>query len=116
MSKVTTVNDAVIALNGSLSNAIEIGAVDAIGLVMPAAMDGTAITFAVCDTLGGTYVPLYDDFGSEVTVTYATSRAVALSGVLASLFPWKFIKIRTGTVGTPVVQTAARTIKVVTKG
>jgi len=116
MSKVTTVNDAVIAISTSLSGAIEIGAVDAIGLVMPAAMDGTSITFAVCDTLGGTYVPLYDDTGVEVTVTHAASRAVSLSTVLASMFPWKFMKIRTGSVGTPTTQTAARTIKVVTKG
>lgn len=107
---------ATIAINESLSNAIEFSRRDGIGINMPAAIDGTVITFAVSDVINGTFQPLYDAYGTEVTVTMAASRAIALDGVLGAVYPWAAIKIRTGTAASPTVQSAARELKVVAKG
>ena len=47
-------------------------------LYIPSNFDGTQIKFHVCDTYGGTYVPLVDDTGTDITYTVAASKAIAL--------------------------------------
>lgn len=48
-----------------------------VGISLPAALTGTALTFTVCNTLAGTYVPLYNAAG-VVSYTVAASRYVAI--------------------------------------
>ena len=80
-------------------------------LLTPAAWDAAAITFLVSERRDGTYLPLYDSFGAEVSVTVAVSRAIALDPTtFAGL---RFFKLRSGTAGTPVNQTAARAITII---
>lgn len=79
------------------------------GLITPAALTGTAITFTACDTVDGTFVPVYDSDGNQVSVAVAASRALGLSGTEAdALAPWPFIKLVSGS-----AEGAAREIKVV---
>jgi len=89
-----------------LSSAVEIGDWSLAGFIMPAAWDAAALTFQVCDTYGGTYIDLYTDGGTEVNVGVTTSRAYALSACTngASLKPWRYIKVRSGTTGAAVQQ------------
>lgn len=77
---------------------------------MPSAWDTASITIAASKTLGGTYVNVYDQFGTEVTITAAASRFIILSP--ADWWAFRYIKLRSGTAGTPVTQTAARTLTI----
>lgn len=77
---------------------------------MPSAWDTGNLTFSVASTLSGTYKNVYDEFGTEVTVTAAASRFIRLSP--ADWWSMRYLKIRSGTSGTPVTQTAARTLTI----
>jgi len=81
-------------------------------IVMPAAWTAAALTFQVSDD-GTTYRNLYDEYGTEVTVQAAASRDIRLEP--ANWFTARYLKIRSGTSGTPVNQAAARTLTVITR-
>ena len=71
---------------------IDLGGGDICGFILPGTWTGTALTFEVTNTTGGTYVPLYDGVsGSAVSVTVAQSRAYS---ILPSTFAgWRYVKI-----------------------
>lgn len=61
-------------------------------MITPAALTSVACTFTVCNTLAGTYVPLYDSAGVIVpTTTISTSRAFDLPTQLASFLYFKVV-------------------------
>jgi hypothetical protein len=100
-----------IAINTSLSGAIVVGETMPVAVLMPAAWDTAVITFA--GSLDGTnYYPIYDAGGTEVTLTGAAAARIQtidstkLKGV-------RWLKLRSGTVGSAVNQTAARTLSLV---
>ena len=64
------------------------------GYILPSTFDGTALTFTVCDTEGGTYQTLYDQYGNALSVTVAASRSFPLP---QELFGWPFFKLVSGT-------------------
>jgi hypothetical protein len=78
---------------------------------MPAAWDTAGITVLGGNTYGS-LANVYDQYGNELTLTVAASRSISLDG-LESLLPWRYLRLRSGTSGTPVNQTAARTVKLV---
>lgn len=90
---------ATIADGATKSDAIEIRDYVLTGILIPAGMEGTTMSFEVCDSLAGTYVPLYRSDGTQVTITYTSAaRAFGLStGDLDALAPWWFIKLVAGT-------------------
>jgi len=62
------------------------------GLITPGTFTGTALTFTVSNTTGGTFVPLYDGVaGTQVSVTVTTSRAYALPPTLFA--GWQYVKV-----------------------
>lgn len=77
---------------------------------MPSAWTTANITVSASSTLAGTYKDVYDEYGSEVTITAAASRFIRLNP--ADWWSHRFIKLRSGTSGTPVTQTAARTLTI----
>lgn len=102
-----------IASSASLSAGIPIGDKVAIGVMMSAAWDAAALTFQVSADNGTTFDNVYDSSGNELTVQTAAGRYVyfdptAFVGV-------NYLKIRSGTSGTPVNQTAARSLVLVTR-
>ena len=104
---------ATIGSGAALSQALDLGAGQAIGVDIPAAWDAADITFAVSTTLAGVYVPLFDSTGTEVRIAApAVASAYSLAVALA---PWRFLQLRSGTNALPVDQTAARAIGVVVK-
>lgn len=107
ISKVAT-----IALNQSLSAAVSLGGLGVVQIVMPGAWDAAGITFQV-SLDGVTYVDLYNNSGSEYSVVVSAGRAIILPP--ADLAGFNYIKVRSGTAGTPVPQTAARAITLVGK-
>lgn len=100
-----------IANGASLSGALNLGTYRLAGIVIPAAFDGTSLTFQV-SLDNETYVNLYKEDGTEYTLTVSTSRGVAVD--LSVFAGWPYIKIRSGTSGAASVQSAARTVGVAT--
>lgn len=62
------------------------------GILVPSTFDGTQIQFQMCDTLGGTYVPVYDITNTRVVMTVAVSRYYDVPGELMAI---RFLKIET---------------------
>ena len=101
---------ATIVSGASLSDSVAIPYTHTlIGIVMPAAWDTAALTFQGSFD-GSTFGDLYDDTGTEVTVPTAAGRVVYISD--ANLRAVIALKLRSGTAGTPVNQTAERLITV----
>jgi len=88
---------ATIANAGTTSDAIAL--LDRVigGIITPAALTGTTLTFTVCNTADGTYVALYDSDNNQVSLTVTVSRAYGVTGPEAdALAPWPFVKIVSG--------------------
>jgi hypothetical protein len=93
-----------------------------VGIIMPATWTTANLTFQVsterinqtpAESAPSTFANVYDDSGNEVTVTAAASRALMLSQNV--LIVGKTFKIRSGTSGTPVDQTATRVLTVLAR-
>lgn len=104
---------ATIAASASLSAAVAlpIGHV-LVAIVMPSAWDAAGITLQGSFD-GTTYQNVYIAAGTELALTVAAATNVALDPLLYQAFP--FLKIRSGTAGAPVNQTASRAITLITR-
>lgn len=104
---------AVVASGASLSGAVTLGGYRLAGVVMPADWTAANLTFQGSHD-GTTYWNVYDDAGSEVSVTAAEDRDIGIrANVALALAPWRFLKVRSGTSGTPVNQAADRTLTLI---
>lgn len=107
---------ATIANGESVSAEIDIMGYNLLAIQMPAAWTTANLTFQASSATGGTFNDVYDDAGSEVTVTAAVSRVISLDSVALKLAPMRYIKIRSGTTATPVAQGGARSLVILAKG
>jgi hypothetical protein len=57
----------------SASDEVDLDGMVPVGIVFPAALTGTAVTFEMALASGGTFVPVYDDAGAEYSVTFTAS-------------------------------------------
>jgi hypothetical protein len=100
---------ATIANGESLSDAIILDEGFLVGLILPATWTTANLTLqAAGENDESTFQNVYDQAGTEVTITAAASRYVILEP--AKFAGIKKLKIRSGTSGTPVAQAAARSI------
>ena len=103
----------------SLSGEIDLQGYQMLAIRIPAAWDTANITFLgarATTANGGTYVPVYDDAGLEVTVTVGgADRMITLDINALKLASLQYIKLRSGTSGSPVNQTADRTLYLIGK-
>lgn len=115
---------ATIPPNQALSDGIDLGANTCFAFEMPEAWAGTALTFQSKANLqesgsGGTtedWDNVYDDNGTELSVTVAADRVVGLRRDQASVLSGiRFLRIRSGTSAAPVNQNPQRIIKVLVK-
>lgn len=104
---------AAIASGGSLSAEVDLTGWSLVGIVMPAAWDAAALTFQAAPRAGGTPANLYDATGDEKEVAAAASRFVALDP--AEWIGVGAVRVRSGTSGTPVNQSAARSLTLVVR-
>lgn len=81
---------AVIASSGTTSGAISSKGVSLVGCQMPAAFTGTAISFTVATTVGGTYQEL-DNSSGKISYTVAASKFIAINPV--DFYGVQFFKI-----------------------
>jgi hypothetical protein len=100
-----------VSSGGTTSAAFGVGDYTIAGVITPSALTSTAITFTASDTFGGTYAPVYDSDGNQVSLSAAASRAIGLSGAEAdALAPFKWLKLVCGS-----AEAADRAITVVLK-
>lgn len=84
----------VLIANGQQESAVvSTGGLALVGIKVPAAFTGTALTFEMCDTVGGTFVPVKNSAGA-VSYTVAQGNYYAIDpkdfqGIL-------FLKIKSG--------------------
>jgi hypothetical protein len=99
--------------NGTaLSAALPLGEYVLTGIAMPAAWDAAALTFQVSAD-GGTTFGEMQSVSAVVSYTAAAGQYIAIDPTL-----WRgvnMIKVRSGTSGTPVNQTADRILTLVTR-
>ncbi len=105
----------VIASGVSLSAEIDIEGFDIVAIIMPATWTAANLTFQGATATGGTFQDLYDDSGTEIIVTAAAARVLALDPKRAEISALRFIKVRSGDTGTPVNQAAERTLTLILK-
>lgn len=102
--------DAIIPNGGSLSNQFSVGSGTLVAVVMPAAWTAAVLTFQG-STDGVNFNDLYDFTGTEVSVTVAAGEKVLIDHMDGNAY----LKIRSGTGGTPVAQGAARNLIAIVK-
>jgi flagellar hook protein FlgE len=107
---VPTTTTATIAINQSLSPAINLSGWTLIGIKMPAAWTAADITLQA-SVNNSTWVDVYDQLGTELTIEVDASRFVIINS--PDLKAIRYLKIRSGTSGTPVNQEAARIITLI---
>lgn len=114
MSLLPKISTATIANGAALSGAVFLGEGVLCALQMPAAWDAAGITFQVSDDNGTTWKELMDDTGAAISITTpaAGNRLSLAAGLFASA---PLIKVRSGTSGSPVNQSAARTITLIAR-
>lgn len=95
----------VIANGASLSGLFYVGDGRLVGVQMPAAWTAASLSFQTSQD-GTNFFDLYDNAGNEVVVTASASRQIVLDGFDSGIW----MKVRSGTSGTPVNQGAARTL------
>lgn len=105
---------ATILNTASLSDAIDLGGGSLVGLILPAGLNSaTVITFQISFD-GTSYYNVYDEEGTEYQATITLSSYIALK-TLQNLYGADYVKVRTGTNGTPTTQAADVTIECVIK-
>jgi len=77
------------------------------GIEMPSTWTSADLTFQVSSD-GITYRDLKDMFGSEIVVTASSDDAITIPPL--DFIGWAYLKIRSGTSGTPVTQSGDREI------
>lgn len=99
-----------VILNGDQeSNAIATGGMCLVGMILPSAFTGTAITFECSDAIDGIFKPLYDNSNSLVSMTVAQGRAYAIDP--ANFQGISFLKIKSGS-----AEAAERVVTLALKG
>jgi hypothetical protein len=102
-----------IAAGASLSTDIDLGIARFAGVIVPSGWTAANITFqASVDDI--TWFELYDDSGTEVTLTVGGTPPYFIIAKTPAVFaPVRFLKLRSGTAALPVVQVSAASLIVV---
>lgn len=110
---------AVIAAGQSLSAATPLGAYTMVGISMPAVWTAASLSFQVSSDGGATWQELFNDNGTAVSIPAASAAAGQFIALTTnSNYTWRGInmmKVRSGTVGVPVVQTIGATVTLVAR-
>lgn len=102
---------ATIAISTSLSDAIDMSGWSIISIGIPAAWTAASLTFEG-SVDGTTFKDIYLKDGTELTATVDADQIISNLLELGSI---RYLKIRSGTSGTPVNQAAERVLDVLLK-
>jgi hypothetical protein len=108
---------AVIANGASLSGEVDLRGLRLLGVIIPSAWTAADLSFQVGDASGGTFGEAFLDAGNGTGAALALDAAANQASLFntARLISNCFIKVRSGPVGVPVNQGAARTITILTE-
>lgn len=98
----------------AVAGGVAMGADTLVGIWMPAAWTTAALTFQVSPDGGVTWLELFNDGGSAVSIAAAAGQFISL--VTNTNYTWRginLLKVRSGTAGAPVVQTAGATVTLI---
>lgn len=88
----------VIASGGATSAAADLKSRKLVGIILPAAFDGTTLTFSAASAADGTYYPVYDGSNTAISLTVAHTRYIGLTDAQASqLSGLRYLKVTSGT-------------------
>jgi hypothetical protein len=105
-----------IANGAALSGAVDTRGATIEAIEMPAAWTAADLTFQAADSETGTFSDVYDALGGEITVVVAASRTVTIQDPFDyNMRGLRYVKVRSGTSGTPVNQAGARTLYLICK-
>jgi hypothetical protein len=105
---------ATIANGAALSSVIDVTSLQLVGIIIPASWTTANLTFSGSPD-NVTFSDVYDDGGTELKATVIAGAYVALrNDFQCALSGLRYLKIRSGTTGTPVNQGGARTLALVT--
>lgn len=116
-----------IPANQALSGEIDLGSFNLVALEMPEGWGGSTITFqskaipnsATSQSSGAVsedWDDVYDDTGTEVSITVASNRVVVIGTVTkAAIGACRYIRIRSGTSAAPFNQNPTREIRLIVK-
>jgi hypothetical protein len=103
---------ATIALNGSLSDSVDLGGGKLAGIIMSPAWTAAVITFQGSED-GTTFYDLYDRYGSEISWTVVAGKLHSNDDIVPFL-SLRYLKVRSGTTASAVTQEAERTLGIIT--
>lgn len=104
-----------IPASGSVSPAIDLTSTCLLGFLAPAAWDTAALTLEVSND-GTTWASaLYDSLGTPAGTWSGVVVNAAYAVDVLTMFPFKFVRVRSGTTATPVNQTANRNFTMLTR-
>lgn len=111
--------------NGYFSGMIDLADSTLVAIEMPATWTGTQITFQAKTSRGAgndiedieTWKDVYNDAGTEVTITVAANRIVGIATAVLkdALGPLRYIRLRAGTAAAPQGQSPSKQLKLITK-
>lgn len=114
-----------IPANQALSGEVDLGGANLLAIEMPEGWSGTIITFqakavrhspASVGQEAEDWDDVYDDTGTEVSVTVGANRIVVIGTVTkAAIAALRFIRVRSGTAAAPFGQNPTREIRLITK-
>lgn len=106
---------ATIASGAALSGEIDLEGYLQGAIITPSTWTAAAITFVAASVSGGTFVPVRDSYGNEVSIPTVATGAANSYAVPAEVMTHNVMKIQSGVTGATVNQAAARTLSVVLK-
>lgn len=99
----------------ALSAPVWIGNAALTAIRMPAAWDAAALTFqCAVNPVNGPWLNLHDQAGAEISFAAAANRHIALTHNPLRGLLW--VRVRSGTTGTPVTQSANRDLVLIFGG
>jgi len=113
---VRSVSSATIANGASVSSVIDLNQTALIGFLMPAAWTSAALNIEVSsNNADWNVVGVYNSDQSVASTWASPVVGGAYSVDVMALLPWRYIRFRSGTSGSPINQGAARAINVITR-
>lgn len=97
-----------IANGATASGEADLGGTTLVGVILPAALTGTTLTFTAASAAGGTFIPVTGSNGSNLSFTVAASKYLAIDPAL--FHGVRFIKAVSGS-----TEGAARDLILVSK-
>jgi hypothetical protein len=107
-----TTQTVTIANGASLSNEVDLETKTLIAIDMPSSWTTANLTLQA-SVDNSTWDNVFDSLGTEVTILAAASRFILLNP--ADFVSVRYLKVRSGTSGTPVNQGGARTITLIVR-